>query len=155
MPLASTSLLTLELPGNHANVRVEPGLVTSTTSVNGNTIVEAALEPGKPARVWWTTREIAAPLAQREVRFLSDVKTVVSVGDSQVRVTAYCDITVIQGEAAEFKMALPTGYDLTAATGTTLESKDVVNGTLTLRTHDPSKRNHQFLIAIECTNRDT
>jgi hypothetical protein len=155
VPLASTSLLTLELPGNHANVRVEPGLVTSTTSVNGNTIVEAALEPGKPARVWWTTREIAAPLAQREVRFLSDVKTVVSVGDSQVRVTAYCDITVIQGEAAEFKMALPAGYDLTAATGTTLESKDVVNGTLTLRTHDPSKRNHQFLIAIERTNRDT
>src|SRR6185503_19192767 len=115
VPLASTSLLRLELPGNHANVRVEPGLVTSRTSANGNTIVEAALEPGKPARVWWTTREVAAPVAQREVRFLSDVKTVVSVGDSEVRLTAYCDVTVIQGEAAEFKMDLPAGYDLTAA----------------------------------------
>jgi len=154
VPLASTSLLTLELPGNHANVRVEPGLVTSRTSVNGNTIVEAALEPGKPARVWWTTREIAAPVAQREVRFLSDVKTVVSVGDSQVRLTAYGDITVIQGEAAEFKMALPDGYDLTAASGTTLESHEVVNGILTLRVQDPAKRNHQFLVAIEKTNRD-
>jgi len=154
VPLASTSLLTLELPGNHANVRVEPGLVTSRTSVNGNTIVEAALEPGKPARVWWTTREIAAPVAQREVRFLSDVKTVVSVGDSQVRLTAYGDITVIQGEAAEFKMALPDGYDLTGASGTTLESHEVVNGILTLRVHDPAKRNHQFLVAIEKTNRD-
>lgn len=155
VPLASTSLLTLELPGNHANVRVEPGLVTSRTSVNGNTIVEAALEPGKPARVWWTTREVAAPVAQREVRFLSDVKTVVSVGDSQVRLTAYGDITVIQGEAAEFKMTLPAGYDLTAASGTTLESHEVVNGILTLRVHDPAKRNHQFLIAIERANRDT
>ena len=155
VPLASTSLLTLELPGNHANVRVEPGLVTSRTSVNGNTIVEAALEPGKPARVWWTTREIAAPVAQREVRFLSDVKTVVSVGDSQVRLTVYADITVIQGEAAEFKMALPAGYDLTAASGTTLESDEVVNGVLTLRVHDPAKRNHQFLVAIERANRDT
>lgn len=155
VPLASTSLLTLELPGNHANVRVEPGLVTSRTSVNGNTIVEAALEPGKPARVWWTTREIAAPVAQREVRFLSDVKTVVSVGDSQVRLTAYGDITVIQGEAAEFKMALPDGYDLTAASGTTLESHEVVNGILTLTVHDSAKRNHQFLVAIEKTNRDT
>jgi hypothetical protein len=148
-------LLTLELPGNHANVRVEPGLVTSRTSVNGNTIVEAALEPGKAARVWWTTREIAAPVAQREVRFLSDVKTVVSVGDSEVRLTAYCDVNVIQGEAAEFKMELPAGYDLTAASGTTLESSEVVNGTLTLRVHDPAKRNHQFLIAIERTNRET
>ncbi|HEX5965322.1 MAG TPA: carboxypeptidase-like regulatory domain-containing protein [Pyrinomonadaceae bacterium] len=155
VPLASSSLLTLELPGNHANVRVEPGLVTSRTSANGNTIVEAALEPGKPARVWWTTREVAAPVAQREVRFLSDVKTVVSVGDSQVRLTAYCDVTVIQGEAAEFKMALPAGYDLTAASGTTLESSEVANGTLTLTVHDPSKRNHQFLIAIERTNRDS
>jgi hypothetical protein len=155
VPLASTSLLTLELPGNHANVRVEPGLVTSRTSANGNTIVEAALEPGKPARVWWTTREIAAPVAQREVRFLSDVKTVVSVGDSQVRLTAYCDVTVIQGEAAEFKMALPAGYDLTAASGTTLESSEVANGTLTLRVHDPAKRNHQFLVAIERSNRES
>jgi hypothetical protein len=155
VPLASTSLLTLELPGNHANVRIEPGLVTSRTSANGNTIVEAALEPGKPARVWWTTREIAAPVAQREVRFLSDVKTVVSVGDSQVRLTAYGDITVIQGEAAEFKMALPDGFDLTAASGTTLESHEVVNGILTLTVHDSAKRNHQFLVAIEKTNRDT
>ena len=155
VPPASTSLLTLELPGNHANVRVEPGIVTSRTSENGNTIVEAALEPGKPARVWWTTREVAAPVAQREVRFLSDIKTVVSVGDSQVRLTAYCDVTVIQGEAAEFNMALPADYELTAASGTTLESSDVTNGTLTLTVHDPAKRNHQFLIAIERTNRDT
>jgi hypothetical protein len=154
VPLASTSLLTLELPGNHANVRIEPGLVTSRTSANGNTIVEAALEPGKPARVWWTTRELAAPVAQREVRFLSDVKTVVSVGDSEVRLTAYCDVTVIQGEAAEFKMDLPAGYDLTAASGTTLESSEVANGTLTLRVHDPAKRSHQFLIAIERSNRE-
>jgi hypothetical protein len=155
VPPASTSLLTLELPGNHANVRVEPGIVTSRTSENGNTIVEAALEPGKPARVWWTTRELAAPVAQREVRFLSDIKTVVSVGDSQVRLTAYCDVTVIQGEAAEFKMALPADYEITAASGTTLESSEVTNGTLTLTVHDPAKRNHQFLIAIERNNRDT
>jgi hypothetical protein len=155
VPLATSSLLTLELPGNHANVRVEPGLVTSRTSLNGNTIVEAALEPGKPARVWWTTREVAAPVAQREVRFLSDIKTVVSVGDSQVKLTAYCDVNVIQGESAEFKMAIPTGYEVTAASGSTLESHDVEGGTLTLRVHDPAKRNHQFLIAIERSNQET
>lgn len=155
VPPASSSLLTLELPGNHANVRIEPGLVTNRTSVNGNTIVEATLEPGKPARVWWTTREVAAPVAQREVRFLSDIKTVVSVGDSQVRLTAYCDVTVIQGEAAEFKVPIPAGYDLTAASGASLESHEVANGMLTLRVHDPAKRSHQFLIAIERTNRET
>ena len=96
-PLASSATLSLDLPGNHANVHVEPGLVTSRTTDNGRTVIEAALEPGKPARIWWTTREIAAPVAQREVRFLSDIKSVVSVSDSQLRLTALCDLTVIQG----------------------------------------------------------
>src|SRR5215211_5916681 len=155
VPLASSSVLTLELPGNHANVRVEPGLVTSRDTANGQTRIEAALEPGKPARIWWTTREIAAPIAQREIRFLSDVKSVVSVGDSQLRVTALCDVNVVQGEAAEFKMLLPQGFELITASGSTLESHDVSENTLTLRVHDPARRNHQFLIAIERTNRET
>src|SRR6185436_19895774 len=99
--------------------------------------------------------EIAAPVAQREVRFLSDVKSVVSVGDSQLRVTALCDLNVIQGEAAEFKMSLPGGYELVTASGSTLESHDVSGNILTLRVHDPARRNHQFPIAIERTNRET
>ncbi len=155
VPLASSAILSLDLPGNHANVRVEPGLVTSVTNVNGHTLIEASLEPGKPARVWWTTREVAAPVAQREVRFLSDVKQVISVGDSQLRVTALCDLTVIQGEAAEFKLPLPAGYELTTASGNTLESHDVSGNVLTLRVHDPARRNHQFLIALERANKET
>lgn len=155
VPLASSTLLNLELPGNHANVHVEPGLITDRKTVNGNSVIEASLEPGKPARIWWTTREIAAPVAQREVRFLSDVKTVVSVDDSELRITALCDITVIQGEAAEFKLPMPAGFELTTPSGSSIESSDVTNGMLTLRVHDPTRRNHQFLIAIERANRDT
>ena len=47
VPLATSAILSLELPGNHANVRVEPGLVTTRTTSSGNTLIEAALEPGK------------------------------------------------------------------------------------------------------------
>ena len=155
VPLASSGILNLQLPGNHADVHVEPGLVTSVTNENGNTVVEASLEPGKPARIWWTTREIAAPVAQREVRFLSDIKTVVSVGDSQLRLTALCDVTVIQGEADEFKLAVPEGYEVTNASGNTLESHVPSAKTLTLRVLDPTRRNHQFLITLERNNRET
>jgi hypothetical protein len=130
-------------------------LITSRTTENGHTIIEATLEPGKPARVWWTTREIAAPVAQREVRFLSDIKTVVSVGDSQLRLTALCDVTVIQGEAAEFRMPLPPSFELTEATGSTLDSKETEAGVLILKVREPTRRNHQFLIALERANRDT
>jgi hypothetical protein len=155
VPAASSSLLTLDLPGSHANVRVEPGLITSRTTENGHTIIEATLEPGKPARVWWTTREIAAPVAQREVRFLSDIKSVVSVGDSQMRIAALCDVTVIQGEAAELRMSLPSGFELTESTGASLDSSEIQAGVLVLRVREPAKRNHQFLIAIERANKDT
>jgi len=155
VPLATSTILSLEIPGNHANVHVEPGLVTTRTTANGNSLIEAALQPGKPTRIWWTTREVAAPVAQREVRFLSDIKSVVSVGDSQLRLTALCDVTVIQGEAAEFKIPLPKGFELTTASGNTLASHDDSGNVLTLRVHDPARRNHQFLIAIERTNRET
>ena len=155
VPLASSTMLSLELPGSHANVHVEPGLVTKRDTINGNTLIEVALEPGKPTRIWWTTREIAAPVAQREVRFLSDVKTVVSVDESELRLTALCDITVIQGEAAEFKLPVPAGYELTTANGSSVESSDVSGGILTIRVHDPARRTHQFLIAFERANRET
>ena len=155
VPAASSSVLSLELPGNHANVRVEPGLITNRSTLNGNTLIEATLEPGKPVRLWWTTREAAAPVTQREVRFLSSVKSVVSVGDSQLRTIALCDVTVVQGDASEFKMPLPAGFELTEVTGSTLDSSEVQNGELILRVREPGRRNHQFLVAIERTNRDT
>src|SRR5258705_6496761 len=155
VPAASSSLLELDLPGNHANVRIEPGLITNRKTENGHTIIEATLEPGKPARVWWTTREIAAPVAQREVRFLSDIKSIVSVGDSQMRVTALCDVTVIQGDAAEFRMPLPAGFELTEATGPTLDSFANEKGVLVLNVREPARRDHQFLVALERANKET
>ncbi|PYS72572.1 MAG: hypothetical protein DMF69_07240, partial [Acidobacteria bacterium] len=146
--------MSLDLPGNHANVRVEPGIVTNRTTENGHTIVEASLEPGKQVKVWWTTREASAPASQREVRFLSNIKTVVAVGDSQLRSASLCDITVIQGEASEFKVPIPAGFELTEVTGSTLESSEVQGGTLLLRVREPARRNHQFLVAIERSNRE-
>src|SRR6267378_240461 len=155
VPAASSSVLSLDLPGSHANVKVEPGLITNVTTQNGHTIIEATLEPGKPVRVFWTTREIAAPVAQRQVRFLSDIKTMVTIGDSQLRVTALCDITVIQGEANEFRMPLPAGFELTEVSGTTLDSSENQAGLLVLKVREPTRRNHQFLISIERSNRET
>lgn len=155
VPVAGSTLLVLDLAGNHADVRVEPGLVTSRNTENGRTIVEATLEPGKPAKVWWTTREISAPVAQREVRFLSDIKSVISVGDSQQRITALCDVTVVQGEPVEFRMPLPAGFELTEVTGSTLDSNRTDAGVLILTVREPTRRNHQFLVAIERSNRET
>src|SRR5262249_49412904 len=81
-PAAGSVKLAVVIPGDHSNVRISPGLITGRTSLNGQTIIEATLQPGQPASIWWQTREIAAPTVPKEVRFLSDVKTLVSVGEA-------------------------------------------------------------------------
>lgn len=149
VPSAASSSLILDIPGNHTDVRVEPGLITSRASSNGHTIIEATLDPGKSAKVWWTTREVTAPVTQREVRFLSDIKTLISVGDSELRVVALCDIRVIQGEPAELRLPLPSGFEVTEVSGSTLESSETASGDMVLKVREPSRRAHQFLIAIE------
>lgn len=154
VPSAGSSMLSLEIPGNHANVHVERGLITARTTLNGNTAIEASLEPGKSAKIWWTTREATAPVSQREVRFLSEIKSIVSVGDSEVRLAALCDITVIQGEPAEFRLQLPAGYEVTEASGASLDSSETQSGWLVLKVREPARRAHQFLVAIERPSRE-
>jgi hypothetical protein len=154
VPAAASAVVTLDMPGSHANLRLEPGLIMSRTTSGAHTIVEATLEPGKTAKMWWTTREIEAPVAQREVRFLSDVKTLLSIGDSELRIAALCEVNVIQGEPAEFKIPLPSGFEVTEATGSSLESSEVQSGALVLKVREPARRTHQFLIAIERPNQE-
>jgi hypothetical protein len=154
VPSSGTALINLEIPGNHANVHIEPGLITKQTAADDHTVIEATLEPGKQTRVWWTTREVAAPAVQREIRFLSDIKSVISVGDAELRVAALCDVVVIQGEPSEFRMPIPAGFEVTDAAGGTLESSETRSGELILKVREPSQRSHQFLIAIERSNED-
>ena len=155
VPAAGSVRLTLSLPGDHTNVRISPGLVTSRTSENGQTTVEATLVPGQNASIWWTTREIAAPAAPKEARFLSDVKTLITVNEAELRVTALADISVVQGEPSQFEVPIPAGYEVTGATGASVESAEVQSGTLILKVRAPTQKSHQFLIAMEKPLRET
>lgn len=149
VPAAGSVRLSLVIPGDHSNVRINPGLITGRSSENGQTKIEATLAPGQPANIWWTTREIAAPTVPKEVRFLSDVKTLVSVGESDLRIAALADVTVVQGEPAEFSLAIPAGYEVTGAAGATVETAETQNGTLVLKLSSAAPRSHQFLISME------
>src|SRR4029077_8694748 len=91
------------------------------------------------------------PTVPREVRFLSDAKTLISVSESEMRVAVLADITVVQGEPSQFQLELPTGYEVTGVTGATLDSTETNNGILTLKVNAPNQRTHQFLISMECS----
>ena len=149
MPAAGSVQLALLIPGEHTFANISPGVITGRKSENGRTLIEATLVPGQPANIWWTTRETTAPTVPREVRFLSDVKTLISISEADVRVAALADITVIQGTPSQFQLELPPGYEVTGVTGASLDSTELQSGILTLKVNAGSQRNHQFLISLE------
>jgi hypothetical protein len=149
VPSAGSVRLTLEVPGDHTNVKLSPGLITSRVSTNGNTTIEATLVPGQPANIWWATREVVAPVVPREVRFLSNVKTLVSVSEADIRLAVLADINVIQGEPKQFEMDIPTGYEVIGTTGASVDTIKMQDRVLTISVNAPAQRSHQFLITME------
>ena len=148
-PAAGSVQLTLVIPGDHTFANLSSGLITSRKSENGHTTIEATLVPGQPANIWWATRETVTPTVPREMRFLSDAKTLLSVSEAEMRVAVLADITIVQGEPTQFQVELPAGYEVTGVTGATLDSTETQAGVLTLKVNAPSRRSHQFLISME------
>lgn len=148
-PAAGTVRLTLVVPGERTNINLTPGLITSRTSANGQTTIVGVLVPGQPAALSWATREMAPPVVPREVRFLSDLKTLVSVTETGLELAVLADITVVQGTPSQFELELPAGYEVTGATGNTLSTSDVQSGLLMLKVVNASQRTHEFLISLE------
>ena len=149
VPAAGSVQLVMTIPGDHTFANLSPGIITSRKSENGHTAIEATLVPGQPATLWWATRETVTPTVPREVRFLSDAKTLISVNEAEIRIAVLADITVVQGEPSQFQVELPAGYEVTGVTGATLDSTKTQSGILTLKVNAPAQHSHQFLISTE------
>lgn len=149
VPAAGSAQLTLEVPGDHTSVHLNPGLITSRTSANGVTTIQATLVPGQPANLSWATREVVSPVVPREVRFLSNVKTLVSVSEADIRLAVLADINVVQGEPAQFEIAIPEGYEVTGTSGASVDTSEFESGMLTLKVNSPTQRTQEFLISLE------
>jgi len=155
VPSAGSVSLSLVVPGDHTFVHLNPGLITSRHSASGQTTVEATLVPGQNASVWWTTREIATPAAHKEVRFLSDVKTLVSVSEADLRIAALADISVVQGEPSQFEIPIPAGFEVTGVSGASVETSEQQSGILTIKVRGAAQKSHQFLITLERSINET
>jgi hypothetical protein len=149
VPAAGSVRLSLAIPGDHNIVRISPGLITARSTEKGQTTVEATLVPGQQATIWWATGDVQVPVVKHEVRFLSDVKTLVTVNDEELRIAALADITVVQGDPTQFAVDLPAGYEVTGVSGSTVDSSEVENDKLIVRLNNSAQRSHEFLISME------
>jgi hypothetical protein len=149
VPKSGTARATFDVPGDQADVGLSSGLITRRTAADGRTIVEATLDPGSSVEVSWSMRDSVPTAAARELRTLSEVMTLVTLGDSDVRMVALLDVTVLQGELRTLGIRLPTGYELTGVSGSSLENSEPTDEGLTLTIANPATRSHQFLISLE------
>ena len=151
VPPAGSATAVIEVPGEQTDVRISPGLVLRRTSANGLTTVEATLEPGSPTQVSWSTRE-TAQASPREARLLADVKTLVTIGEAELRLVTLVDLTVVQGEPSAIEVTIPAGYEVTGVSGASLERHEERPGLIVLFVTTPSQRRHQFLVSLERSN---
>jgi hypothetical protein len=149
VPKSGTARAIIDLPGEQADVHLSAGLVTRRTVADGRTIVEATLDPGSSTEVWWSMRDTAPVAATRELRTVADVMTLVTIGDSDVRMAALVDVGVVQGELRTLGIQLPVGYEVTGVSGSSVETSEQRDGGLVLTLGDPAARSHQFLITLE------
>ena len=148
VPPSGTARATFDLPGDQADVHLSHGLITHRSIASGRTIVEATLDPGSATEVWWSMRDSAPVAAAREVRTLAEVMTLVTLGDSDVRMVALIDVTVVQGEPRTFEVRLPAAYEMTSISGSSLRTSEPRDGSVVV-TVDPALRRHQFLVSLE------
>jgi len=151
VPPAGSATAVIEVPGEQTDVRISPGLVLRRTSANGLTTIEATLEPGSPTQVSWSTRE-TPQASPREARLLADVKTLVTIGEAELRLVTLVDLTVVQGEPSAIEVTIPTGYEVTGVSGASLERHEERPGQIILFVTTPSQRRHQFLVSLERSN---
>jgi hypothetical protein len=142
VPPSGTARATIDLPGDQADVHLSAGLITRRSTVAGRTIVEATIDPGSSTEVWWSMRDSAPAAAAREVRTLADVMTLLTLGDSDVRM-ALIDVTVV--ERAADSRAPPAAGIRSAACGRLAGAATGATAQILLTLAEPAARRHQFL----------
>ena len=151
VPSAGSVTLSMTVPGETTAVRLSRGLITSRTSQNGRTTVMATLVPGQNVSIQWTTRDSSTvtPATAKEVRFLADVKTLISVSEAELNASVLADITVVQGEPSKFEVEIPAGYEVTGVTGAALDSTEQKGSVLALNLANTNQKAYEFLISME------
>jgi hypothetical protein len=118
VPAAASVTATIDVPGDQTDVHLSTGLILRRSSAGGRTTIEATLQPGTPAEISWSTHD-SAPTNQpaRDVRLLSEVKSIVTIGDADVRLVSLVNVTIVQGDPSQIAVTMPAGYESSACSG--------------------------------------
>ena len=100
VPAAGSVTATIDVPGDQTDVHLSTGLILRRRVRRGPHDHRGDAEPGTPTEVWWSTHDSApANGTARDVRLLADVKSIVTIGDADVRLVSLVNATDRAGRA--------------------------------------------------------
>lgn len=149
VPPAGSATATLDVPGDQTDVHLSAGLILRRTSANGRTLLDVTLDPGSATDVWWSTRDNIPTAVGRDARILADTRTLVTIGEADVRLMTLMNLTVVQGEPSQIEIDIPAGYEVTNVSGATVDRTEPRPDGITLFFTNPAERRHSFLIGLE------
>lgn len=149
-PRAATARAVVRVPGEPGDLRTTGAVVTARRrTADGATMLDLALVPGAAAELSWIARDDAPTAPAGPARVVSDVATVVTLTDTDVRVSALVTLDVSRGRLGACTLALPAGYRVAAVHGETVDRVDVTSDTLRVTLLTPGASRHVLLAELE------
>jgi hypothetical protein len=150
VPLSASATARIDVPGERSDVRVSPGVIVRRESAGGRTVLDVSLTPGTPLQIAWSSRDVPAGAAPaRDVRLLSDVKTLITLGDAEVTMTSLVSLTIVQGQPSEVDVDLPAGYEIEAVNGSTVDrTADIGANRIRVFLAPSFERRLQFVVVL-------
>ena len=147
-PMAGAVNATFELPSGVADVRIQPGAITRIVTASGVTRVETTLVPGSDTALSWASRRSDAT-ARRDVRAVAAVRSLVTLRDSEIRLAALIELSVLSGQPDRVDVAIPDGFTYAGGSGAAVDAPGAPAGIVSIRVERPTERRHQFLVSFE------
>lgn len=149
-PRTGTARAVVEVPGEPGDLRVKAGTVTARRRTpTGATALDVTLVPSAAAEVSWISREVTPLAPSGPARVVSDIGTVVTVTDTDVRVSALITLDVSRGQLAACTLTLPAGYRVAGVHGTTVERVDTTADGVRVTLLTPEAPRHVLLAELE------
>ena len=155
---AGTARLRLAVPGDAADVRLSHGVLTSRRREGEATVIEATLAPGMAAELSWRVREPMTGVATAArvtdvsdgpVRVVSDVSTLVTLADTDVRVAAVVTLAVSRGALERCTLDLPAGFRLASLTGPGVDLVQPADGIVTVSFTTPRAPTQRLIVTMD------
>src|SRR5262249_21341346 len=90
--------------------------------------------------------------AIRESRTLASVKSLVTIGEADLRLVSVLGFTVVQGEPSEFEVQIPSGFEIVGVTGASLERRAERPAGVLLVVRNEAHRRPHVLLSLERAN---